>query len=201
MIGSTPYIMVRRLGSGAYGEVVLARNIYTREEVAIKITTRISDPVTLRYLEHEILNQRVLRHSHVIAFKEVFEAGPGQIGIAMEYAQGEAPGCGTRLLGLCVFRGGGLRDACQACCVARLATHCLVLALRQWHITHTRTLMITSAGGCPMRCPMGLFRTAGGSLFSFVQRKGKLAEADARWFFQQLCMALDFVHQRQVGQG
>lgn len=39
-------------------------------------------------MQAEILNQRVLRHPHVVEFKEVFTAGPNQIGIAMEFASG-----------------------------------------------------------------------------------------------------------------
>ncbi len=42
------------------------------------------------------------------------------------------------------------------------------------------------------------FVRAGGSLFTFVQKRGRLQEQDARWFFQQLCMTLDFCHQRNV---
>ena len=38
----------------------------------------------------------------------------------------------------------------------------------------------------------------GGSLFNYVQRAGRLREAAARWFFQQLVLALDYIHKKGV---
>ena len=37
----------------------------------------------------------------------------------------------------------------------------------------------------------------GGDMFEYVVRKGGLKESEARWFFQQLIVAVDYVH-RQV---
>ena len=37
-----------------------------------------------------------------------------------------------------------------------------------------------------------------GSLFSYVQQRGRLREPLARWYFQQLVLAVDYVH-RKVG--
>ena len=34
----------------------------------------------------------------------------------------------------------------------------------------------------------------GGDLFSFIKKHGKLSEAGARWFFQQIIAALDYCH-------
>ncbi|KAK9815300.1 hypothetical protein WJX72_001264 [[Myrmecia] bisecta] len=39
---------------------------------------------------------------------------------------------------------------------------------------------------------------AGGNLFEHVLRKGGLKEADARWFFQQLIIAVDYMHRMGV---
>ena len=38
----------------------------------------------------------------------------------------------------------------------------------------------------------------GGSLFHYVQKQGKLKEAVARWFFQQLIIGVDYCHKRGV---
>ena len=39
---------------------------------------------------------------------------------------------------------------------------------------------------------------AGGDMFEYVVRKGGLRESEARWFFQQLIVAVDYIH-RMVG--
>eukprot|EP00199_Chlamydomonas_sp_CCMP681_P002628 CAMPEP_0119116116 /NCGR_PEP_ID=MMETSP1180-20130426/52106_1 /TAXON_ID=3052 ORGANISM="Chlamydomonas cf sp, Strain CCMP681" /NCGR_SAMPLE_ID=MMETSP1180 /ASSEMBLY_ACC=CAM_ASM_000741 /LENGTH=324 /DNA_ID=CAMNT_0007105231 /DNA_START=111 /DNA_END=1085 /DNA_ORIENTATION=- len=124
-MGTSPYNRVRTIGRGAFGEVFLAVNRATGEEVAIKCTSRRRDPTFLKYLEAEIMNQRVLRHPHVVELKEVFLVDAEKIGIVMEYAPG-------------------------------------------------------------------------GSLFGMVQRDVRLSEDTSRWFFQQLCMTLDFCHERGV---
>lgn len=77
-----------------------------------------------KYTEAEILNHSLLRHPHVIQFKEVFLTSE-HICIAMEYA-------------------------------------------------------------------------TGGSLFHYVQKQGRLREAVARWFFQQLVIGADYCHKRGV---
>lgn len=35
---------------------------------------------------------------------------------------------------------------------------------------------------------------AGGDMFEYVVRKGGLRESEARWFFQQLIVAVDYIH-------
>lgn len=40
---------------------------------------------------------------------------------------------------------------------------------------------------------------AGGDMFEHVVRKGGLKESEARWFFQQLLVGVDYVH-RMVSQ-
>jgi serine/threonine-protein kinase SRK2 len=37
---------------------------------------------------------------------------------------------------------------------------------------------------------------AGGDLFDFVVSRGGLKEDDARWFFQQLICAVDYMHHK-----
>jgi serine/threonine-protein kinase SRK2 len=77
-----------------------------------------------KYVEAEIVNHSLMRHPHIIQFKEVFLT-PKFICIVMEYA-------------------------------------------------------------------------SGGSLFQYVHKQGRLKEAVARWFFQQLVVAVDYCHKRGV---
>ncbi|MEW5305611.1 MAG: hypothetical protein WDW38_008094 [Sanguina aurantia] len=115
------YIKIDKLGQGNFGTVVLARNLTTGELVACKLLKRTD---MNKYVEGEIINHSLLRHPHVIQFKEVFLT-PESIVIVMEHA-------------------------------------------------------------------------SGGSLFSYVQRLGRLREGVARWFFQQLVLGLDYCHKRGV---
>lgn len=77
-----------------------------------------------KYVEAELVNHSLLRHPHVIQFKEVFLTHK-YICIVMEYA-------------------------------------------------------------------------TGGTLFQYVQKQGRLKEAVARWFFQQLVVGVDYCHRRGV---
>ncbi|PNH07773.1 Serine/threonine-protein kinase SRK2E [Tetrabaena socialis] len=78
------YERVQGLGKGAFGFVQLGRNIQNGELAAIKFLKRAE---VNKYVESEILNHSVLRHPHVIQFKEVFLTSE-YICIAMEYATG-----------------------------------------------------------------------------------------------------------------
>ena len=40
---------------------------------------------------------------------------------------------------------------------------------------------------------------AGGDMFEYVVRRGGLREAEARWFFQQLVVAVDYIHRMVRG--
>jgi serine/threonine-protein kinase SRK2 len=115
------YVKIADLGSG----VQLARNLQTEELVAIKFIER-GDRVN-KYVENEILNHRMLRHPHVIEFKEVFLTSE-HVCVAMEYA-------------------------------------------------------------------------SGGLLSTYVQRAVRLKEAEARWFFQQLIIGLDYCHRKVASPG
>ena len=42
---------------------------------------------------------------------------------------------------------------------------------------------------------------AGGDMFEYVVRKGGLRESEARWFFQQLIVAVDYIHRMVRGRG
>ena len=66
------YVAVKELGRGAFGCIVLARNAATNELVAVKLMERSS---LSRYIESEIVNHSLLRHPHVVQFREVFLSG------------------------------------------------------------------------------------------------------------------------------
>lgn len=85
LAGHPKYEKVQDLNAGAFGFVQLCRNKETKEHVAIKFIER-GDRVN-RYVEAEVLNHRMLRHPHVIEFKEVLLT-PEYLCIAMEYASG-----------------------------------------------------------------------------------------------------------------
>ncbi|GLC37612.1 hypothetical protein PLESTB_001667900 [Pleodorina starrii] len=78
------YERVQSLGKGAFGFVQLGRKLQNNELAAIKFLKR-GD--VNKYVESEILNHSMLRHPHVIQFKEVFLTAD-YICIAMEYATG-----------------------------------------------------------------------------------------------------------------
>lgn len=121
MRDSTRYSKVQSLGKGSFGFVQLAKNLANNEMAAIKFLKR---GEVNKYVEGELINHSLLRHPHVIQFKEVFLT-PEYICISMEYA-------------------------------------------------------------------------TGGSLFHYVQKQGRLKEAVARWFFQQLIIGVDYCHKRGV---
>ena len=42
---------------------------------------------------------------------------------------------------------------------------------------------------------------AGGDMFQYVKQRGGLEEAEARWFFQQLIIGMDYCHKMVRAQG
>lgn len=78
------YETVQLLGKGSFGFVQLAKNVETGDMVAIKFLKR-GD--VNKYVESEIMNHSLLRHPHVVQFKEVFLTRE-YICIVMEYATG-----------------------------------------------------------------------------------------------------------------
>lgn len=83
--GHPRYEKIQDLSAGSFGFVQLCKNKQTGELVAIKLMER-GDNIK-KYVETEILNHRVLRHPHVIEFKEVFITNEYNC-IVMEYASG-----------------------------------------------------------------------------------------------------------------
>ena len=61
------------------------------------------------------------------------------------------------------------------------------------HIIRFKEVLLTDKHVCIV-----MEYAAGGDLFDFVLRRGGLNEHEARWFFQQLIIAIDFVHKKGV---
>jgi serine/threonine-protein kinase SRK2 len=78
------YQKLHTLGKGSFGSVLLARDGKTSEVAAVKSIRRTE---VNKYVEGEIMNHSLLRHPHVIQFKEVFLTRD-YVCIAMEYATG-----------------------------------------------------------------------------------------------------------------
>jgi serine/threonine-protein kinase SRK2 len=66
-------------------------------------------------------------------------------------------------------------------------------SLRHPHVIEFKEVFTTKDYIC-----IAMEYACGGSLFHYVQRAGRLKEAAARWFFQQLIIALDFCHKKGV---
>lgn len=67
------------------------------------------------------------------------------------------------------------------------------LTLRHPHVVELREVLVaTPYVGIVMEY------VSGGTLFDYVSGKGGLTEAEARWFFQQLLIGLDYCHRKGV---
>ena len=51
----------------------------------------------------------------------------------------------------------------------------------------------------PQHLSIAMEYAAGGDMFEYVVRKGGLRESEARWFFQQLIVAVDYIHRMVRG--
>lgn len=88
---STPFIegweLVQTLGEGAYGEVKLAVNVDTQEEVAVKFISLDKEASVREDVRKEIAIHKMLKHSNVIRFYGSRTVGNVQY-IFLEYACG-----------------------------------------------------------------------------------------------------------------
>ncbi len=121
-----------------------------------------------KYVEFELLNHRVLRHPHVIEFKVRSSF--------FMHAQGNHATTPATTLAVA-----------PTSCVHLLYFLCMhsLLASQEVFATDRFICIVMEYAG-------------GGSLFNYVQRAGRLREAAARWFFQQLVLALDYIHKKGV---
>ncbi|GBF95924.1 Ser Thr kinase [Raphidocelis subcapitata] len=85
-VGCKRYKWTQDLGRGSFGNVILATDEQTGQQVAVKQLAR---EFVSRYVETEILNHCRLRHPHIIGFREVY-LSDDNINIVMDYASGGA---------------------------------------------------------------------------------------------------------------
>eukprot|EP00884_Botryococcus_braunii_P001785 jgi/Botrbrau1/11607/Bobra.247_1s0021.1 len=123
--GHPKYQTIDWLGEGSFGFVLLAQNLQTGEEVAIKFWPRGPGTIT-KNVQREVLNHSSFLHPHIVQFKEVF--------VTRKY-------------------------------------FCLVMEY-----------------------------VRGGDLLSYFNKHRRILKAEevARWFFQQLIVALDYCHKKGV---
>ncbi len=129
-----------------------------------------------KYVEREIINHRQLVHPHIIQFKEVRRwctCHPVSDSLCRT-AWPETPKlslpleCAVVRL-LMLFHSAGWLSTCTPAV-------CLQVFLTQQHLS------------------IAMEYAAGGDMFEYVVRKGGLRESEARWFFQQLIVAVDYIH-------
>eukprot|EP00878_Enallax_costatus_P041560 GHUV01048370.1.p1 GENE.GHUV01048370.1~~GHUV01048370.1.p1 ORF type:complete len:172 (+),score=39.24 GHUV01048370.1:477-992(+) len=81
MTASSNYQYVRELGRGAFGSVILARDVSSDSLVAVK---KINRSQVQGYTESELVNHSMLRHPHIVKFHQVF-LSPTNLNIVMEF--------------------------------------------------------------------------------------------------------------------
>ncbi|PRW59234.1 sulfur stress regulator [Chlorella sorokiniana] len=123
LAGHPRYRKIKDINKGSFGFVVLAENLESREQVAIKFT-RVDTESDVKHAHREIMNHQRLLHPHVVQLKEVFSAKP-YLALVMEFVPN-------------------------------------------------------------------------GDMFQYVVSRRGLPESEARWFFQQLMLGMDYCHRKGV---
>lgn len=84
------YRKIKKVGKGAYGNVFMSENTETKEIVAVKVTTKLEDPILGGFplsLLREICILKRLRHDSIVKIHEVAQTPSGDPLIVMEYCQ------------------------------------------------------------------------------------------------------------------
>ncbi|MFP5356118.1 MAG: protein kinase domain-containing protein, partial [Gemmatimonadota bacterium] len=85
------YAVVREIGRGGMGAVVLARHREARHYVAIKIaSTDKLDAESLARFSREAYLMARFRHPNIVSLYTVESIGQGRVGIVMEYVRGQS---------------------------------------------------------------------------------------------------------------
>jgi serine/threonine protein kinase len=83
------YTLLRKLGEGGFGEVYLARNEQTGEEVALKVMLPqvAANPRAVQMFQREIENTKALNHPNIVKLKDAGFAD-GNFFFTLEYCDG-----------------------------------------------------------------------------------------------------------------
>ena len=179
-------VQIRFLNRGAYGFVILALDNQTGEQVALKFIKRGPQHIT-KYVDREVR----------------WPALAGQVKLALGAVQVGFPVCGCTPICICTA------DS-QPHAVTAPAHHRLTRGEPARNVRQPRPLRLRSTEACrlPLSSAAGatqVFLTkthlvlameyaAGGDLFRYVSARRGLPEDEARWFFQQLMVAVDYCH-------
>lgn len=135
-----------------------------------------------KYVEREILNHRCLVHPHIVQFKEVKPCLHPLLSLPAQNA----------------------RLADSPCVPAQCACVILFVPAQQHTAQHQPNACMHAAVRAQRRATQ-VFLTSqhlgismefasGGDMFEYVVKKNGLREEEARWFFQQLIVGLDYCH-------
>lgn len=84
------YKRIKKVGKGAYGNVFMSENTETKEIVAVKVTSRMEDPILGGFplsLLREICILKRLKHDNIVKIFEIAATPSGDPLIVMEYCQ------------------------------------------------------------------------------------------------------------------
>ena len=87
--GDGRYRVLRRVGSGGMGEVLLAQDTVLQRYVALKRVHTGSDPAALRRLRREATVGASITHPNLVGIYDVVENPGGEVLIVMEYVVGD----------------------------------------------------------------------------------------------------------------
>jgi serine/threonine protein kinase len=132
-----------------------------------------------KYVEREILNHRCLVHPHIVQFKEV------RLSVLSNCCPPDPAGW-THLY--CTIDCMHLAQLASA--PTCLHKHKLQKHLHAW----TMWLCCPQVFLTPQHLGIAMEFASGGDMFEYVVKKNGLREEEARWFFQQLIVGLDYCH-------
>ena len=136
-----------------------------------------------KYVERELINHSHLLHPHIV---QVLSATDAACQIASAAQVSARVSCGDSRLASCTAPVvSGCQQSPSSPCT-RL--DCAVLQFREVFLT-------------PDYLGIAMEYAAGGDMFQHVTNKRGLSEDEARWFFQQLILGLDYCHKMVCGPG
>ena len=150
-------------------------------------------------MEREIINHMRLRHPHIISSREVGAGGGCRGLLALQLAHERH------------VQRGGLARCIRSPADERLGVGVAALLWRR-ALAQPPKPTHTPLDPPPPPPPLQVFLTdkhlvvameyaPGGDLFNYIAARQRLDEEDARWFFQQLLIGLDYCHRMVRGWG